>query len=60
MVSQSLADDCLENKASIKLSFLPKTVVLVGDNGDLRGHGVLFLVELGLLFQICSGLPASF
>lgn len=30
MVSQSLADDCLENKASIKLSFVSKTV---GDNG---------------------------
>lgn len=29
MVSWSLADDCLENKASIKLSFVSKTVVLV-------------------------------
>lgn len=34
MVSQSLVDDRLENKAIIKLSFVPKTVVLVGDNGD--------------------------
>lgn len=33
MVSQSLVDGCLENKASIKLSFVSKTVVLVGDNG---------------------------
>lgn len=33
MVSQSLADDCLENKASIKLSFVSGTAVLVGENG---------------------------
>lgn len=33
MDSQSLVADCLENKASIKLSFVPETVVLVGDNG---------------------------
>lgn len=33
MVSQSLADDCLENKARIKLSFVSGTVVLVGENG---------------------------
>lgn len=31
LVSQSLADDCLENKASIKLPFVSKSVVLVGE-----------------------------
>lgn len=34
MVSQSVVDDCLENKASIKLSFVPKTIVLVENNAD--------------------------
>lgn len=34
MVSQSLVEDCLENKSSIKMSFVPKIIVLVGDNGD--------------------------
>ena len=34
IVSQTLADDCLENKAGIKPSFVPKPVVSVGNNGD--------------------------
>lgn len=34
MVSQGLVGNGLENKASIKLSVVPETIVLVGDKGD--------------------------